>query len=190
MRLLPCAVRSSHVHPSEQSNLKHSSLSMFRLRTVFALRARAYPRSLRGPPAPLARRGAAQRIVAQASNASVERRPKPTSAKEAIETGLVVFKEKHDYEEAVLLFKAALELKPNDDEAMAALYNLGCALTKLKQWKPAADAIVSAVNDYRLKLSVALKVRSTFASHACRSPCSIRAVCARRAACIEVSQEL
>ena len=51
-----------------------------------------------------------------------------------------------------------MDLNPTDDEAMAALYNLGCALSKDKQWKAAADAIVLAINDYRLRLAVALKV--------------------------------
>ena len=31
-------------------------------------------------------------------------------------------------------------------------------MSKEKQWKQAADAIVLAINDYRLRLAVALKV--------------------------------
>ncbi len=83
---------------------------------------------------------------------------RPASAKEAIESGLRSFNQKKSYAEAVQLFSTALELNPSEDEAMAALYNLGCAYTKQKQWKPAADAIVKAINDHKLKLSVALKV--------------------------------
>ena len=82
---------------------------------------------------------------------------RPTSSKEAVESGLRSFQTKH-YTEAVQLFNTALELNPSEDEAMAALYNLGCAYTKQKQWKPAAEAIVRAINDYKLKLAVALKV--------------------------------
>lgn len=83
---------------------------------------------------------------------------RPSSAKEAIESGLLSFNQKKSYAEAVQLFSTALELNPSEDEAMAALYNLGCAYTKQKQWKPAAEAIVRAINDHKLKLSVALKV--------------------------------
>ena len=49
----------------------------------------------------------------------------PQSAKEAIEQGLVAFREKKTYPEAVKLFRTAMELNPTEDEAMAALYNLG-----------------------------------------------------------------
>lgn len=48
-------------------------------------------------------------------------------------------------------------MKPNDDEARAALYNLGCALAKQKKWAEASESIVTAINAYKLKLSVALK---------------------------------
>jgi len=68
-----------------------------------------------------------------------------------------VFKDNKDYAEAVRLYKLAMEMKPNDDEARAALYNMGCAQAKMKQWQPATDNILSAINDYGLKLSVALK---------------------------------
>ncbi|KAK9816632.1 hypothetical protein WJX72_003075 [[Myrmecia] bisecta] len=55
------------------------------------------------------------------------------------------------------LFQAALSLRPSDDEARAALYNSACCYVKLKQWQPAADAVVKAVNDHNLKLEVAIK---------------------------------
>lgn len=48
-------------------------------------------------------------------------------------------------------------MNPNEEEITAALYNLGCAHAKLKQWKPATEALVKAINDHRLKLSVALQ---------------------------------
>ncbi|GFH31494.1 acetylglucosaminyltransferase, partial [Haematococcus lacustris] len=50
-----------------------------------------------------------------------------------------------------------MEMKPTDDEARAALYNMGCVLVKQKQWAPAAACVVKAINDYGLKLSVALQ---------------------------------
>lgn len=82
---------------------------------------------------------------------------RPTTSREAVEGGLTSFQKK-SYEEAVKQFNAALELNPTEDEAMAALYNLGCAYTKQKKWKLASEAIIRAINDYKLKLSVALKV--------------------------------
>jgi len=74
-----------------------------------------------------------------------------------VERGQECFDEK-DYAEALRLFKAALELSPNKDEACAALYNKACAHARLKNWQEAADDVVSAVNDYGLKLDVAVKV--------------------------------
>lgn len=52
-------------------------------------------------------------------------------------------------------------MQPNDDEARAALYNLGCALTKQKKFSEAVEAIERAINDYGLKLIVALRVRGS-----------------------------
>ena len=84
-----------------------------------------------------------------------------------MEEGLKLFQKK-SYAEAVEHFNTALELNPTDDEAMAALYNLGCAYTKQKQWKLASESIIRAINDYKLKLSVALKViRLTLINTAC-----------------------
>lgn len=51
-----------------------------------------------------------------------------------------------------------MQAEPSDDEARAALYNSACAHAKLKQWQPATDAVRKAVNDYQLRLTVAVKV--------------------------------
>ena len=85
-------------------------------------------------------------------------KPVPTSAKQAVEEGLAAFNERKDYTEALRLFQTAMDLKPNDQEAIAALYNAGCAHAKRKEWKQAADLVLRAVNDYNMKLSVALAV--------------------------------
>jgi tetratricopeptide (TPR) repeat protein len=93
--------------------------------------------------------------------AAITGKPVPTTAKQAVEEGLAAFNERKDYNEALRLFKAAMELKPNDEEAIAALYNAGCAHAKRKEWREASEAILSAVNEYNLKLSVALQVWGT-----------------------------
>jgi tetratricopeptide (TPR) repeat protein len=80
----------------------------------------------------------------------------PATATACVETGLKQF-EQGDAQGALKLFQRALELNPNDDEARAALYNSACALTKLKRWEEAANAVISAVNDRNLKLAVALR---------------------------------
>lgn len=82
---------------------------------------------------------------------------RPRSAREAVELGQQSF-DRADYTEALRLFKAALDLRPDNDEARAALYNKACAHARLKNWQEAADDVVSAVNDYGLKLEVAVKV--------------------------------
>lgn len=82
----------------------------------------------------------------------------PKSATDAIETGTRVFKEEKNSEEAIRLYQLAMQMQPNEDEARAALYNLGCAYAKQKRWKEASENIVRAINDYKLKLVVALKV--------------------------------
>eukprot|EP00798_Chlamydomonas_sp_ICE-L_P027722 gene27722-7368_t len=99
----------------------------------------------------------ARLVLAHATTSESKPSTKPNSAKEAVEAGLVAFNENKNYRTAVGLFKDAMDLSPTDDEAMAALYNLGCAHAKLKEWGPAAAAIASAVNDYRLKIDVAIK---------------------------------
>ncbi len=99
-------------------------------------------------------------VIAGAAKSTPTNKPsyQPTSARDAIETATRVFKEEKNYDEAVRLYRLSLEMKPNDDEARAALYNLGCALAKQKKWAEASASIVTAINDYKLKLSVALKV--------------------------------
>lgn len=83
----------------------------------------------------------------------------PTSARDAIETADARLKKDNDTAEAIRLYKLALDMRPSDEEATACWYNLGCALAKAKQWQPAVDAIVTAVNDYNLKIIVPLKVQ-------------------------------
>jgi tetratricopeptide (TPR) repeat protein len=80
----------------------------------------------------------------------------PSTAKSSVETGLARF-QAGDSEGALRLFLHALKQSPNDDEACAALYNAACAYTKLERWQEASDAVVKAVNDYNLKLVVALR---------------------------------
>jgi len=82
----------------------------------------------------------------------------PNSASEAVQKGQQAF-DRAEYGEALQLFSRAMSLSPNDDEARAALYNGACAKAKLKQWQGAADDVTRAVNDYKLKLDVAVKVR-------------------------------
>eukprot|EP00951_Prasinocladus_malaysianus_P029624 scaffold274659_cov20-Prasinocladus_malaysianus.AAC.1 len=54
--------------------------------------------------------------------------------------------------------QAALEMNPNADEARAAHYNCACCYAKLGEWEKACDSVITAVNDYDLRLIVALKV--------------------------------
>lgn len=51
-----------------------------------------------------------------------------------------------------------MQLSPDEDEARAALYNAACCHTKLKQWDSAVECAMKAINDYDLKLVVALRV--------------------------------
>jgi tetratricopeptide (TPR) repeat protein len=88
---------------------------------------------------------------------------RPTSAKGAIERGLEEF-ERGNVAEAVALFEAAMDLSPDADEARAALYNSACGYAKQKRWREATDAVARAINDYDLKLQVALEVRSSSSS--------------------------
>lgn len=80
----------------------------------------------------------------------------PSNAKEFVEEGLAKFEEK-EYSKALEMFYEAMKLSPKEDEMRAALYNAACAHAKLGQWQDAADAIVRVVNDYNLKLVVALR---------------------------------
>ena len=94
----------------------------------------------------------------KSSQVSVSSRDIPASAREAVQDGQQAF-DQAEYGEALRLFSAAMTLKPNDDEARAALYNGACAKVKLKDWQGAADDVSRAVNDYKLRLDVAMKVR-------------------------------
>jgi tetratricopeptide (TPR) repeat protein len=96
--------------------------------------------------------------VAAAKAEAKASKPQPKSAKEAVEAGLNEFAERRNYDEAVRLFKAAMDLKPSSEEAAAALFNLGCAYAKQRKFKDAAEAIGEAINEHNLKMSVALKV--------------------------------
>jgi tetratricopeptide (TPR) repeat protein len=103
-----------------------------------------------------ARAGASLRaagLAARASKSAYE----PTSAKDAIQAGTDAFNKDKDTEEAVRLLTLGLEMGPGQDEAMAAYYNLGCVYAKQKKYKQASEAIVKAINDYNLRLIVALK---------------------------------
>lgn len=95
---------------------------------------------------------------ANTSQSSKPAQYQPSNAKDAIETGTRVLKEERNTDEAIRLYQVAMQMQPSEDEARAALYNLGCALAKQKRWKESADNIVRAINDYKLKLVVALKV--------------------------------
>lgn len=60
-------------------------------------------------------------------------------------------------QEALDGYQAALSLRPNADEARAAHYNSACCYARLERWEEAADAVITAVNDFDLKFMVALK---------------------------------
>ena len=98
--------------------------------------------------------GSEQICRAQTANTASAR---SQSAKEAVERGLVSFNEQKNAAAALSLFQEALQLSPSEEEARAATYNSACAHAKLKQWQPAADAVVRAINTYGESLSVALK---------------------------------
>ena len=116
----------------------------------------------RQPAAVLCRVGARQfagrgrHLLARASSSAQEQAASaPTTAKEAVERGLEVFKSGNP-EVALQLFLQAQQLQPDADEARAACYNAACAQARLKQWQAAVDSITRAVNDHDLKLTVAL----------------------------------
>lgn len=119
--------------PSQCRVLRH------RIRPAVGRRAAPRPAATAGPPLPGDRPAAAT----------------AATAKDSVELGLELFAA-GDAQGALSLFQGAMALSPSADEARAALYNSACAHTRLKQWAPAAAAVVSAVNDYDLKLSVAV----------------------------------
>lgn len=111
-------------------------------------------------PAPVHRRSIAAHRCHATSTDGQATQYTPKSARDAIETATKLQKEQKDYKEAVRLYVKAMEMNPNDDEARAALYNMGCALAKQKQWVKSTECVMRAINDYNLKLVVALKVSS------------------------------
>ncbi|PRW20574.1 LOW PSII ACCUMULATION chloroplastic [Chlorella sorokiniana] len=105
---------------------------------------------------PHARRTARQLAPRATSSPSSSAAAPASTAKEAVERGLEAFGA-GDTEGALALFLRAQQLSPNADEACAACYNAACAQTRLRQWDAAVESLMRAVNDYGLKLSVALK---------------------------------
>lgn len=82
----------------------------------------------------------------------------PSTAREAVETGLATLKDDKNPAKALKLFQEALDLRPDEEEMRAAVYNSACCYTKLNRFSEAAEAVKDAVNLYGLKLSVALEV--------------------------------
>ena len=104
-----------------------------------------------------------------------EQQQAQSAAAQSVEAGLALFAA-GKYEDALPLFLRAQQQRPNADEARAALYNAACAHTKLRQWQAAADAVLAAINDYELKLAVAMKVRARRASVQPRAACGAPAL--------------
>jgi tetratricopeptide (TPR) repeat protein len=106
-------------------------------------------------------------VLVRAAKADSAQKSKytPTSARDAVETALRLQKETGNMTEAIRLYALAMEMKPNQDEARAALYNMGCALAKQKQWSEATKCVVKSINDYGLKLTVALNVSKQMQTH-------------------------
>jgi hypothetical protein len=106
---------------------------------------------------PQCARPALRRTPARASSSTQQQEaaPSASSAKEAVEKGLEAF-QTGKVDAALQLFLLAQSLRPSDDEARAACYNAACAQTRLRQWQPAVDSLTRAINDFDLKLTVAL----------------------------------
>lgn len=69
-----------------------------------------------------------------------------------------------------------------------AQFNLGCAQAKLKQWPAAAAAIKSSINDYGLKLTVAVLVSFSFSTTTADEPilsCETHMVCVLLQNCVD-----
>ena len=79
------------------------------------------------------------------------------TAKEAVERGLDLFKTHKDATAALDEFLLAQRLSPSNDEMLAAIYNAACAYVELGRWQEAADSLEKAINQYDLKVSVALR---------------------------------
>ena len=129
--------------------------------TSLGLRPQPFTSSQRGPASPIGisrlQCARPKRLALARASAAKEAEPLPSAstAKEAVERGLAAF-EAGDPAAALQLFLRAQQLQPDGDEARAAAYNAACAHTRLRQWQPAVDAIKRAVNEYDLKLTVAL----------------------------------
>jgi len=79
------------------------------------------------------------------------------TATEAVERGLLLFKTDKDAKGALDEFLLAQRLSPTNDEMLAAIYNSACAYVELGRWQEAADSLEKAINQYDLKISVALQ---------------------------------
>jgi len=79
----------------------------------------------------------------------------PTSAMDAVNTGLTLFS-KGRVGDALVQFDAALEMQPSPEEAQAALYNKACCHTRRDEWEKASQALQLALKQYNLKFSVIL----------------------------------
>ena len=82
-----------------------------------------------------------------------------SKAESLVEEGLQSFQNgAGDAEKALSLFvEASMVPNATDDELRAAIYNSACAYVKLKRWKEACLQIEKAINDYDVKLVVALR---------------------------------
>ena len=79
------------------------------------------------------------------------------TAADAVNRGLLAFKS-GKYETAAELFSSVIESSSsNDTEMRAGLYNLACAYAKLGRNSEACECLRRAVNDYKLRLIVALE---------------------------------
>ncbi|WPT16545.1 Protein LOW PSII ACCUMULATION 1 [Picochlorum sp. SENEW3] len=79
-----------------------------------------------------------------------------SQAELVVEKGLELFGE-GQADKALQEFLRAQTLNPTEDEMRAAVYNSACAYVKLKRWQDASETLQRAINDYDVKLSVALK---------------------------------
>ena len=82
-----------------------------------------------------------------------------SDAEALVEQGLETFQSgAGDAEKALDLFVRATKVPgATEDELRAAVYNSACAYVKLKRWKEACAQIEKAINDYDVKLVVALR---------------------------------
>ena len=127
---------------------------------------------------------ASQRGNSGSANAtSPPEEPTYNSARAAVEGGDELFN-KREFSGAVSAYRQAMKLRPNDDEARAAQYNMGCAHLKLEQWPRAMDCFQTAVNRYKLKVQVLYKVR-----HTAHAACSCFCACTRTRAQSVVNAE-